>query len=184
MGAASIRQTRATRRREQLARPSLPLHFSCVCEGEESGGWGRGGRGERWREGERREGGGRGWRLSVRGLRLTSCPVPAGDADSACLLYAAHSPLAGPRGRLPTESAHANCDGPSLPPVRDSLTSLSARHYRRGALRRQRTPGPGPGHGVGCPQCWITVYKLPLWFFSELCKQYRLTFQTALECHP
>ena len=109
-------------------------------------------------------------RRSVRGLRLTSCPVPAGDADSACLLYAAHSPLAGPRGRLPTESAHANCDGPSLPPARDSLTSLSARHYRRGALRRQRTPGPGPGHRVGCPQCWIAVYKLSFWLFSELCR--------------
>ena len=107
-------------------------------------------------------------RLSVRGLRLTPCP---GRRPGERLPPLRGSPsLAGPRGRLPTESAHANCDGPSLPPVRYSLTSLSARHYRRGALRRQRTLGPGPCHRVGCPQCWITVYTLPLWLFSELCK--------------
>ena len=42
------------------------------------------------------------WRRSDRGLRLTPSPIPAGDPDNACLLYATHSTLAGPRGLLPS----------------------------------------------------------------------------------
>ena len=49
----------------------------------------------------------------------------------ACLLYAAHSHLAGPRGRLPTVSAQANCDCPSLAPVRNLVISSRAHHYCR-----------------------------------------------------
>ena len=105
---------------------------------------------------------------SVRGLRLKSCPVPAGDSDSACLLYAAHSPLAGPRGRLPKESAQANCDGPSLPPVRNSLTSSSARHYRRahrGARARPQRRLPS-AHSVGTVEHGI--YTASVAVFSAL----------------
>ena len=40
-------------------------------------------------------------RRSVRGLRLPPSPVPADDPDSACLLYATHPPLTGPRDPLP-----------------------------------------------------------------------------------
>ena len=71
------------------------------------------------------------WCRSVRGLPLTCCPFPACDPYSACLLYAAHSHLAGPRGRLPTVSAQANCDCPSLAPVRNLVISSRAHHYCR-----------------------------------------------------
>ena len=53
----------------------------------------------------------------------------------ASLRSATLSPLAGPRGRLRTASAQANCVGPSTPTVYDSLTP-------------RRAAGPG-AHSVG-----------------------------------
>ena len=76
-------------------------------------------------------------RLSDRGLRLTPSPATAGDPASPCVAGQCHlhrqcdlaalrrAPARMPLGRgvrPPTVSAQAYCNGPRLPPVRDSLS--------------------------------------------------------------
>ena len=103
-------------------------------------------------------------RWSVRGLRLTPSPISAGDPDCACLRYATNSSRS-----AAAVSAQANCDGPSVPPVRDSLPPRWAAGRSQSRPRANcvvavtAAPTPDPhspsvstgdrSTGAGHPQC-------------------------------